>query len=89
MYTIVFLIMIIVQTLINHACVMVKTICHDIYVLVKAVIFLYLHLPRIPPIKCVGGPSAFMRAWLQRYENQQSATYIVLLSAHEVVDVNG
>ena len=30
-----------------------------------------------------------MRAWLHRYVNQHSATYIVLLSAYEVVDVNG
>ena len=30
-----------------------------------------------------------MRAWLQRYVNQHSATYIILLSAYEVVDVNG
>ena len=50
---------------------------------------LYLHLPSILPIKCVGGPSSLMRAWLQRYVNEQSATYIVLLSAYEVVYVNG
>ena len=51
--------------------------------------FNYLYLPSIFPIECVGGPSAFMRAWLHRYVNQHSATYIVLLSAYEVVDVNG
>ena len=50
---------------------------------------LYLHLPSIFPIKCVGGPSAFMRTWLHCYVNQHSATYIVLLSTYEVVDVNG
>ena len=52
---------------------------------------LYLHLPNIFPIKYVGGPSAFMRAWLHHYVNQHSTTYIVLLSAYEVevVDVNG
>ena len=49
----------------------------------------YLYLPHIFPIKCVGGLSAFMRAWLHRYENQKSATYIILLRAYEVVDVNG
>ena len=49
----------------------------------------YLHLPSIFPNKCVGDPSAFMRAWLHRFVNQHSATYIVLLSAYEVVDVNG
>ena len=48
----------------------------------------YLHLPSISPIKYAGGPSAFMRAWLHRYVNQHSATYILLLSAYEVVDVN-
>ena len=47
----------------------------------------YLHLHSIFPVKCVGGPSAFIRAWLHRYVNQHSATYIVLLSEHEVVDV--
>ena len=41
------------------------------------------------PIKCVGGPSVFMRTWLHRYANQHSAIYIVLLNAYEVVDVNG
>ena len=49
----------------------------------------YLHLPSIFPIKSVGGPSSLMRAWLPRYVNEQSATFIVLLSAYEVVDVNG
>ena len=49
----------------------------------------YLHLPSIFPIKCVGGPSVFMRAWLHRYANQHSAIYIVLLRAYEDVDVNG
>ena len=53
------------------------------------VISKYLHLPSIFPIKCVGGPSAFMRAWLPRYVNQHSATYIVLISAYEFVDANG
>ena len=46
-------------------------------------------LPSIFHIKRVGGPSVFMRAWLHRYANQHSAIYIVLLSAYEVVDVNG
>ena len=41
------------------------------------------------PIKCVGGPSSLMRAWLQRYVNEHSAIYIVPLSAYEVEDVNG
>ena len=40
------------------------------------------------PIKSVGGPSAFMRALLHRYGNQHSATYILLMSAYEVEDVN-
>ena len=51
--------------------------------------WLYLHLPCIFPIKCVGVPSVLMRAWLHHYANQHSAIYIVLLSAYEVVDVNG
>ena len=38
----------------------------------------YLHLPSIFPIKCVGDPSAFMKAWLPRDANQHSTTYIVL-----------
>ena len=50
----------------------------------------YLHLPSIFPIKRVGGLSVLMRAWLHRdHANQHSAIYIVLLSAYEVVDVNG
>ena len=41
------------------------------------------------PIKRVVGLSVLMRAWLQRYANQHSAIYIFLVSAYEVVDVNG
>ena len=50
----------------------------------SALISIYLHLTSIFPIKCVGGLGALMRAWLHRYANQHSATYIVLLSAYEV-----
>ena len=35
---------------------------------------IYLRLPSIFP-KCVGGLSAFMRAWLHRYVNQQRQIY--------------
>ena len=56
---------------------------------VELCIAIYLHLPSIFPIKCVEGPSAFMRAGLHRYVNQHCAIYIVLLSAYEVVGVNG
>ena len=53
------------------------------------IMHIYLHLPGNFPIKCVGGQIVLMRAWLHRYANQHSAIYIVLLSAYEVVDVNG
>ena len=55
-----------------------------LYGMFLVVISKYLHLPSIFP-KCVGDQSAFMRAWLHRYVNQHSATYIVLLSAYDVV----
>ena len=69
-----------------NTCVYLPVLKSSLYL--QGFINIYSHLPNIFPIKCVGDPIVFMRAWLHRYVNQHSAIYIVQLSAYEVVDVN-
>ena len=51
-------------------------------------IIIYLHLPSIFPIKCVGGPECIHESVVAPLCKSTQATYIVLLSTDEVVDVN-